>query len=254
MKSEPSPLLPRRQALKQFALGAVGLSFSGKLSRRSFLAEMEAATPDISGAIRISLQEFPTLLNELGSIRLGINPIGPDQFPDGDFYPILVNRGAGNSFFALSSQCLHQNCVVESFDEFEQGLACPCHGSLYGIDGQLIRGPSTRDLKTYPIEFDGQDLLTIRVPGLNFSLTPSLGLQGEGRRFRLRFPTFTSVSYEVRFRARLTDEWQVVPFALTPQGEVDQWAWIGFEGGAEVFVERQTRSGFYSVAIQLLAL
>ena len=242
--------------LKQFALGAVGLSFSGKLSRHSFLAEMEAATSDISAAIRISIQEFPILLNELGSIRLGINPIGPDQFPDGDFYPILVNRGAGNSFFALSSRCRHQDCVVEAFDEFEQGLACPCHGSLYGIDGSWIRGPDNRNLslKSYPIDFDGRDLLTIRVPGLEFNLTPSLGVQGEGRRFRLRFPVFTSVSYEVRVRARLTDDWEVVPFALTPQGEVDQWAWIGFEGEAEVFVERQTRSGFYAVAIQLLAL
>lgn len=253
VKSDVSRI-PRRGVIKQFALGAAGIAFGGKLSRLGFLAEMQAAKHDLSGAIRISLQEFPVLTNELGSLRLGINPIGPDHFPDGNFYPIIINRGAGNVFFALNSECRHASCVVDAFDPDEQGLRCPCHQSLYGIDGSILQGPATRDLLTYPIQYDGGDLLTIQVPGLDFTLTPSLAVDAAGRRFRLSFPALPSVSYEVRFRQRVTDEWTVVPFSSTPDGPLDQMAWVGFEGETEVFVERENATGFYAVAIQLLEL
>lgn len=253
VKSDMS-LFRRRSLIKQFALGAVGVALGGKMSRLMFLTEIQAADHDLSGAIRISLQEFPVLTNELGSLRLGINPIGPDHFPDGNFYPIIINRGAGNVFFALNSECRHASCVVDAFDPDEQGLRCPCHQSLYGIDGSLLQGPAERPLKTYPIDYDGADLLTIQVPGLDFNLTPSLAVDTGGRRFRLSFPAQPSVSYEVRFRQRMTDEWTVVPFSTTPDGPLDQMAWVGFEGETEVFVERETATGFYAVAIQLLEL
>jgi cytochrome b6-f complex iron-sulfur subunit len=46
-------------------------------------------------------------------------------------------------FTALSLVCPHLGCTVENR---ESGFACPCHGSRFGADGQLLRGPATKPL------------------------------------------------------------------------------------------------------------
>jgi cytochrome b6-f complex iron-sulfur subunit len=49
---------------------------------------------------------------------------------------------------AMSAVCTHLACIaVKEAD----GFVCPCHGSRYGIDGRLEKGPAPKPLPWYGI-------------------------------------------------------------------------------------------------------
>ena len=59
-----------------------------------------------------------------------------------------------NGLFAISAICTHLGCIVSSA---EFGFQCPCHGSQYDEDGNVIGGPAPRPLEWFEIqqEVDG---------------------------------------------------------------------------------------------------
>ncbi len=59
---------------------------------------------------------------------------------------IVVN--AGGTMRAFTSVCPHAGCDV-SRREGDQ-IVCPCHGSRFGTDGQVQRGPARQALREYP--------------------------------------------------------------------------------------------------------
>jgi len=81
--------------------------------------------------------------------------LGPkDDFPNGvqvvrlDI-PALI-RHTDEGIIAISLVCTHLGCTVEKSDEGD--FTCPCHGSRYTKDGQLLEGPATKPLLRYRIE------------------------------------------------------------------------------------------------------
>jgi Rieske Fe-S protein len=247
----------RRRFVKTFVFGTATAAFLGKPWRGSLLAE---ATPPLAGTnvgiLQVKLSDYPPLQTEFGSIRLGFNPIASDStMPLGFFYPVLINRGFGTSFYAMDSGCSHAGCVVPPFDPFEGAMVCPCHGSHYEIDGTVYPDqPASSSLTSYPLTFDDDDTLTIRVPFLGYSVTGAAVQHNTASRFQLGFPTFAGVEYEVRFRARFQHPWAVVPFSTSIEEPASQMSLIGNEQPAVVFVDRTTQAGFYSVAIKVLNL
>jgi Rieske Fe-S protein len=68
----------------------------------------------------------------------------------GDNYPGKVTFGAyavkpGGSPTVLSVTCSHLGCSV-AFDTTAGQFNCPCHGSIFTIDGQVTHGPATAPL------------------------------------------------------------------------------------------------------------
>jgi cytochrome b6-f complex iron-sulfur subunit len=59
-----------------------------------------------------------------------------------------------NGLFAISAVCTHLGCIVSLA---EYGFQCPCHGSKYTHDGNVIGGPAPRPLEWFEInqEVDG---------------------------------------------------------------------------------------------------
>ena len=49
---------------------------------------------------------------------------------------------------ALSLECTHLGCLVNSVDE---GFFCPCHGSEFGPRGEVYSGPAPRNLDWLPL-------------------------------------------------------------------------------------------------------
>ena len=243
--------LSRRKFVKMFSLGTASSMLLGKPWRASVLADV---TPGAAGLLKVKLSDFPALLENYGSVRLGVNPIDDPSGPLGFFYPIVINHHFDTTYYALDSQCKHAGCIVPPYYEFDGAIYCPCHGSGYGIDGSLLNGPSTSPLTQYPITFDGIDTLTVEVPSLGYCVNSSLVQSAAMPRLRLSFPTFFNVEYEVKFRQLITNEWTTIPFALSENGSADQLSIIGDEQPAAVFVDRTTTTGFYSVAIKVIDL
>ena len=75
----------------------------------------------------------------------------PESFPEG-VSPIagrnvFVVRN-GNTFHAISSVCTHLRCQVT---HVRSGFQCPCHGSTFDVDGNVIKGAATRPLEWYEV-------------------------------------------------------------------------------------------------------
>jgi cytochrome b6-f complex iron-sulfur subunit len=85
-------------------------------------------------------------------------------FVDGKFYLSRLEEG----FIALYQKCVHLGCTVPWRPEFEwpyegqtiKGLfRCPCHGSTYLRNGQIIYGPAPRPLDYMPITLQNGQLV-----------------------------------------------------------------------------------------------
>ncbi len=213
----------------------------------TLLGEIQATTAS-DGVVVLKLSDFPALQQTNGSIRVSVDAI-VDDYPAGAFYPIIINRGAGNTFYALSSRCTHRDCVIYPFNG--TAMICPCHAAAFSINGTVTKGPATVNLDSYPVTYDGVNTLQVTIPGLAYSITRCVVTKGTSDRLRIEFPTFDQVEYEIRFRQTFSHPWSVVPFALTLAGTADNTFLTGDGLPKTVFIDRTTSTGFYVVAIRL---
>jgi cytochrome b6-f complex iron-sulfur subunit len=61
---------------------------------------------------------------------------------------IMVIRATDTTVIALSAICTHAGCSMD-FVPASHLLNCPCHGSQFDEDGQVVRGPARRALRGY---------------------------------------------------------------------------------------------------------
>lgn len=59
---------------------------------------------------------------------------------------------------AFAPQCTHLGCAYHWEDDKKQFL-CPCHTSVFGIDGKVLAGPATRPLDRYDVKVENNKLL-----------------------------------------------------------------------------------------------
>ena len=75
------------------------------------------------------------------------SPGSVTAFVRGKFYLCRLEDGG---FLALSCKCTHLGCTVPWEDE-EKKFACPCHGSVFDIRGEVLSPPAPRALDLYPV-------------------------------------------------------------------------------------------------------
>jgi Rieske Fe-S protein len=240
----PGSRITRRGFVKIVWFGAASSSLFGKPWLATAVAAPSAAAAGGTGVLHLSVSDFPALQSANGSVRLSVTN------NTGVFYPLLVNRGAGNQFFTLSTRCTHQGCVVPPFSTAAGASVCPCHGSRYAIDGTVIGGPALASLTRYTHTFDGANSLRIQLPGLGYSISTLAVQTGAGPRMRIRFTTLQNAAYEVRFRQSILDPWSIIMFATTADGGAVNNVIFGNGSTRDVFVDRTTPSGFYAITMR----
>jgi cytochrome b6-f complex iron-sulfur subunit len=93
------------------------------------------------------------------------NPVPPERipigtlrdFPDGSQtllleIPAVIIR-SGDQIRAVSLTCTHLGCLVEPDQD---SFLCPCHGSRFSDQGNLLKGPADKDLAEFEIETDDE--------------------------------------------------------------------------------------------------
>jgi Rieske Fe-S protein len=65
--------------------------------------------------------------------------------------PIAVYRDESGKIHRSSAVCVHMGCIVQWNDE-EKSFDCPCHGSRFTYDGQVINGPANKNLNQVQTE------------------------------------------------------------------------------------------------------
>ncbi len=139
-------------------------------TRRSFLAPGSTATlltlcggcslfldiraPDVKaravdGKVRIPLEEHPAITETGGTLALEV---------EGMSDKILLFRRPNGQVLAVSMTCTHRGCDVNYEDDNDR-IECPCHGSLYDTNGSNLRGPADEPLKQFPVETAGNQLV-----------------------------------------------------------------------------------------------
>jgi len=68
-----------------------------------------------------------------------------------------VVRLTGNTILAFGPQCTHLGCAYH-WDETRNQFLCPCHNSLFSVDGKVISGPAPRPLDRYATRIQGTHL------------------------------------------------------------------------------------------------
>ncbi|MGD0750366.1 MAG: Rieske (2Fe-2S) protein [Anaerolineales bacterium] len=124
-----------------------------RISRRDFLKLARNGLLALSGLLGLggllrflSYQSQPPVPTEFvlgapAAYAVGARTLLP-QVP-----AMLIHSAAGFSAFSLV--CPHLGCTVEPQPD---GFTCPCHGSRFGSQGQLVRGPAGKALTVLRVE------------------------------------------------------------------------------------------------------
>jgi cytochrome b6-f complex iron-sulfur subunit len=134
--------MERRHFFKNFALGGSLLLTAPVI----FNACSDNSDDGNNGGITVDLNDPAyTTLKTVGGFAYKDN--------------IIVIRSTDTVYVALSKICTHQGCTV-GYSSSNNNLPCPCHGSLYSINGTVINGPAPNPLKKYNVGVNG-NILTI---------------------------------------------------------------------------------------------
>jgi nitrite reductase/ring-hydroxylating ferredoxin subunit len=201
--------LTRRRLIRQFILGSAASWCAGVWKTETVLASVAPPMMDLI-TLKLRPASFPALNDIGGSVQLNV---GLEQ-------PVVISRASAGRFHTVNSRCAHLGCTVNIYNSSTRRITCPCHGSSYNIDGSLAGGPATEGLQAYETAFDGVEQITVWIPGGSFAARDISveSSNGDGHRIKLTFFPTINTSYQVHYRADLSDIPQVIPFSLTPTG------------------------------------
>jgi Rieske Fe-S protein len=63
----------------------------------------------------------------------------------------LLSRAGANAFTAIDAVCTHEGCTITGANA--DGYVCPCHGSRYNRNGQVLVGPAKASLRQFTTTF-----------------------------------------------------------------------------------------------------
>jgi cytochrome b6-f complex iron-sulfur subunit len=133
-------------------------SFGGAPTRRQFvsatasaLAASALAACGVAPTGPDSAIQGPSLV-KVPLMAVG-ETVGVDNVGQGG-QGMAVTRLSTTSVAAVSLQCTHQGCTVALPTSPGGQLFCPCHGSLFTLEGAVVRGPATSRLKTFAASID----------------------------------------------------------------------------------------------------
>ena len=121
------------------------------MKRRRFIKKFALSFATLTGIVAAASylrQFFPRMAGTKRRFALG----DPRQFPVDtytfiDEHNLFVYRDhEGNK--AVTAVCTHLGCILEKSTD---GFECPCHGSCYNSDGEVLSGPAPRDLTWYQV-------------------------------------------------------------------------------------------------------
>jgi cytochrome b6-f complex iron-sulfur subunit len=147
---------PARSDVSAFPASA---DVNGDVVVELFAGDGTFKNPVVNGQFSFAIADFPALANVGGTVSGR-----PDGFPT----PLIICRLStstdSSAIAALSSICTHLGCTVLPLSGSQ--LRCPCHGSMFALDGTVTAEPATVNLPRYAATFDG---LTVVVSTSPFS-------------------------------------------------------------------------------------
>lgn len=76
--------------------------------------------------------------------------------PKGWYYSIALRKKEDNTYSALLLKCTHQDNQLTAASN---GYSCSLHGSAFNTQGQVVKGPAEKALKTYPVTIETNSII-----------------------------------------------------------------------------------------------
>ena len=124
---------PSRATAALSLVAALVLAACGGGSSGGGSGSGQVATPDASGA-----------LADVGDIPVG----GALSATATDGSPIILVQATEGAVTGLSAVCTHQGCTVAVDGD---KLVCPCHGSVFTLEGANVSGPAPTPLPGFAV-------------------------------------------------------------------------------------------------------
>jgi cytochrome b6-f complex iron-sulfur subunit len=132
--------------------------------RRDFLTQIGigacAAATLGSGVVTFDFLKPKVLFEPPTRFRAG----SPAEYPEGT---VRFNRdqrayiiGGAGGVYALSAVCTHLGCITRYLAD-ENAIACPCHGSRFDLEGNVVHGPAPRPLPWLEVQADPSGSLVV---------------------------------------------------------------------------------------------
>ena len=143
-----NPAVTRREFLKDSALfiGGAAVTVSGLACVASYAPVVRVTVADRTIAVETAI---PELMNVGDGIQLASEELD---------YPILLIKIAPERFVALSTECMHLGCTVKKQPSL---IRCPCHGSVYDLEGNVLKGPTQHPLMQYAVRMSGTQAIVV---------------------------------------------------------------------------------------------
>jgi cytochrome b6-f complex iron-sulfur subunit len=133
-------------------------------SRRDFFSRVGLAACAVaaagSGVVTLDYLKPKVLFEPPTRFRAG----SPLDYPEG---VVRFNRqqkayvvGAPGGVYALSAVCTHLGCITRFLSD-EKCIACPCHGSRFDLEGNVLHGPAPRPLQWLEVGADAAGNLIV---------------------------------------------------------------------------------------------
>jgi cytochrome b6-f complex iron-sulfur subunit len=130
-----------------------------KVSRRDFLNIVWGAAGAVAiaelGLTGLRFLSPRTTEGEFGGI---FNLGSPDQFPPGSVTPVETGRFylvrlKDGGLLSIYRRCTHLGCAVP-YDQGTGQFICPCHGSAFTADGDVLNAPAPRPLDLFELSIN----------------------------------------------------------------------------------------------------
>ena len=133
---------PRREFLTRLGIGACAAAAVG------------------SGIVTLDFLKPKVLFEPPTTFRAG----DPGDYPEGT---VRFNKerkayviGAAGGVYALSAVCTHLGCITRFLSD-QNVIACPCHGSRFDLEGNVVQGPAPRPLPWLDVTTDSAGTLVV---------------------------------------------------------------------------------------------
>ena len=71
---------------------------------------------------------------------------------------ILFIRETEETIRALDPLCTHKGCALV-YNRETKRIDCPCHQSVFNLEGGVVKGPASKHLKAYDAKLDGDRIV-----------------------------------------------------------------------------------------------
>jgi cytochrome b6-f complex iron-sulfur subunit len=140
---EKKGLITRRYFLETIGIGALGIATLGAVIRTA-----QFLSPNV-------------LLEPSMKFKAGrVDNFPPDSVTLDKEQKVYIVRAKEGYFYAVSAVCTHLGCITNWKSE-QEIIACPCHGSKYTKEGNVIEGPAPRSLPRFSMTLDDKGQIIV---------------------------------------------------------------------------------------------